>query len=67
MNESDNRILSQEKSAFGWKPISERRLDSLRYHAVGKAVTPQVAEWMAARIANALRNANSTMLRESAA
>ena len=25
-------------------------LDSLRYHALGNAVTPQVAEWLAERI-----------------
>jgi len=34
-------------------------LDSTRYRAVGNAVTPQVAEWVAKRLAAALRKANS--------
>lgn len=31
-----------------------KRIDSLRYHAVGNAVTPQVAEWVGRRLANVM-------------
>jgi DNA (cytosine-5)-methyltransferase 1 len=29
---------------------NENKLESLRYHAVGNSVTPQVAEWLGRRI-----------------
>ena len=38
-------------------PIKEneaKRIDSLRYHAVGNAVTPTVAEWVGRRLADAM-------------
>lgn len=34
--------------------ISSDKLDSLRYHAVGNAVTPQVAEWLGKRLVRTL-------------
>jgi DNA (cytosine-5)-methyltransferase 1 len=45
--------------------LSEDRIDSLRYHAVGNAVTPQVAEWVARRLATTLRKADRQDLRQS--
>jgi DNA (cytosine-5)-methyltransferase 1 len=35
--------------------FSEYDLDSLRYHALGNAVTPPVAEWLANRIKSYLK------------
>lgn len=40
-------------------------VDSLRYHALGNAVTPPVAEWIAGRIANYLINADKAVLESS--
>ena len=31
-----------------------KRIDSLRYHAIGNAVTPPVAEWVGTRLAMVL-------------
>jgi len=36
------------------KAVGTDKLDSLRYHAVGNAVTPQVAEWVGRRLAEVL-------------
>lgn len=38
--------------------IAADKLDSLRYHAVGNAVTPQVAEWLGHRLNRVLSKAN---------
>lgn len=40
---------------FGWTALSAGKfrdddLDSLRYHALGNAVTPPVAEWLGHRV-----------------
>lgn len=48
----------------GWtlnKSLDENKydVDSLRYHALGNAVTPPVAEWLAQRVANYLVAATS--------
>jgi len=32
------------------------RIDSLRYHAVGNAVTPRVAEWVGHRLMSVMRS-----------
>lgn len=37
--------------------IAANKIDSLRYHAVGNAVTPQVAEWLGHRLVRVLRMA----------
>lgn len=42
----------------GWTDVptvGKEDSDSLRYHAIGNSVTPQVAEWLGERIANYLR------------
>jgi DNA (cytosine-5)-methyltransferase 1 len=36
----------------------------LRYHAVGNAVTPQVVEWVARRLAAVLRKADREAMRD---
>jgi DNA (cytosine-5)-methyltransferase 1 len=41
------------------------RIDSLRYHAVGNAVTPPVAEWVGRRLMAVLKSNDQTLLRES--
>lgn len=41
------------------------RIDSLRYHAVGNAVTPPVAEWVGARLAEVLKRQDRDSLRTS--
>jgi DNA (cytosine-5)-methyltransferase 1 len=35
--------------------IASDKLDSLRYHAIGNAVTPQVSEWIARRLVRVLK------------
>ena len=40
------------------------RLDSLRYHAVGNAVTPPVAEWVGQRLGAVLRAKDLTNVRK---
>jgi DNA (cytosine-5)-methyltransferase 1 len=42
------------------------RIDSLRYHAVGNAVTPPVAEWVGRRLAKVMRAQDLQQLREGA-
>ena len=42
------------------------RIDSLRYHAVGNAVTPPVAEWVGRRLAKVMREQDLQQLREGA-
>ena len=42
------------------------RLDSLRYHAVGNAVTPQVAEWVGRRLAAVLAKVDHEATRQTA-
>lgn len=37
------------------KGLGQDKIDSLRYHAVGNAVTPQVAEWLGRRLVKVLR------------
>jgi DNA (cytosine-5)-methyltransferase 1 len=39
---------------FGFDERQSDRIDSLRYHAVGNAVTPPVAEWVGARLKRVL-------------
>lgn len=41
------------------------RIDSLRYHAVGNAVTPPVAEWVGKRLIIVLRQQDQDVLRSS--
>jgi len=41
------------------------RIDSLRYHGVGNAVTPPVAEWVGSRLMAVLRAQEQETLRES--
>ena len=41
------------------------RIDSLRYHAVGNAVTPQVAEWLGRRLAAVLHASQIKTLRKT--
>lgn len=43
------------------------KIDSLRYHAVGNAVTPQVAEWLGKRLAAALEKTRVEIPRQEAA
>lgn len=40
------------------------RIDSLRYHAVGNAVTPPVAEWVGRRLARVMRDQDLDTLQE---
>jgi DNA (cytosine-5)-methyltransferase 1 len=51
------------------KPIgadrNSDRIDSLRYHAVGNAVTPPVAEWVGRRLASVLAQQDMNLLKES--
>ena len=42
--------------ARGWQAD---RIDSLRYHAIGNAVTPPVAEWVGLRLADVMARADS--------
>jgi DNA (cytosine-5)-methyltransferase 1 len=44
--------------------LNAERIDSLRYHAVGNAVTPQVAEWVAIRVAAVLQKADRAAVRD---
>lgn len=46
--------------------LSADKLDSLRYHAVGNAVTPQVAEWVGERLAAVMASADSAARLRSA-
>ena len=41
------------------------RIDSLRYHAVGNAVTPPVAEWVGQRLATVMGAQDLELLREA--
>lgn len=41
------------------------RIESKRYHAIGNSVTPQVAEWVARRLAVVLDRKDQAMLRDS--
>jgi DNA (cytosine-5)-methyltransferase 1 len=41
------------------------RIDSLRYHAVGNAVTPPVAEWVGRRLVSVMTEQDQASLRES--
>lgn len=41
------------------------RIDSLRYHAVGNAVTPPVAEWVGQRLMSVMRARDTDALRSS--
>lgn len=43
------------------------RIDSLRYHAVGNAVTPPVAEWVGRRMATVMQARDLELLRETSA
>ena len=43
------------------------RIDSLRYHAVGNAVTPPVAEWVGRRLMSVLRSQEQDVLQTSVA
>ena len=45
----DNWTLPEDVDSKG-----VRQLDSLRYHAVGNAVTPQVAKWVGSRLASVM-------------
>jgi DNA (cytosine-5)-methyltransferase 1 len=47
--------------------FAANRIDSLRYHAVGNAVTPHVAEWLGRRLAAVLTRRSSDQLRGSTA
>ncbi|MED5549603.1 MAG: DNA (cytosine-5-)-methyltransferase [Pseudomonadota bacterium] len=42
------------------------RIDSLRYHAIGNAVTPPVAEWVGARLMGVMREQDVEFVRGSA-
>ncbi|QRY67963.1 DNA (cytosine-5-)-methyltransferase [Ensifer sp. PDNC004] len=41
------------------------KIDSLRYHAVGNAVTPPVAQWVGERLMKVMREQEQTVLRSS--
>jgi len=43
------------------------RIDSLRYHAVGNAVTPPVAEWVGRRLMAVMQAQDTALLRETIA
>lgn len=43
------------------------RIDSLRYHAVGNAVTPPVAEWVGRRLMSVLSSQDQEVLQASVA
>lgn len=43
------------------------RIDSLRYHAVGNAVSPPVAEWVGRRLMAVMRAQDTALLRETIA
>lgn len=47
------------------KEIQNDRIDSLRYHAVGNAVTPPVAEWVGSRLSAVLTEQDQQRLRSS--
>ena len=44
---------------------AEARLDSLRYHAVGNAVSPPVAEWVGERLHSLMKAQDSELLKRS--
>lgn len=46
-------------------PRQSDRVDSLRYHAVGNAVTPPVAEWVGRRLTDVLRRQDQEALQAS--
>lgn len=46
-----------------YDPSQSDRIDSLRYHAVGNAVTPPVARWVGDRLASVLLARDTEMLR----
>jgi len=43
------------------------RIDSLRYHAVGNAVTPPVAEWVGGRVMSVMRAQDQEFLQTAVA
>ena len=47
--------------------LQTERIDSLRYHAVGNAVTPPVAEWVGTRLATVMARQDLEFIRKSAA
>lgn len=49
----------------GFDEKQSDRIDSLRYHAVGNAVTPPVAEWVGRRLQEVLQRQDSATLRQS--
>jgi DNA (cytosine-5)-methyltransferase 1 len=49
----------------GFDEKQSDRIDSLRYHAVGNAVTPPVAEWVGHRLRDVLQRQDQDALRES--
>jgi DNA (cytosine-5)-methyltransferase 1 len=49
----------------GFDERQSDRIDSLRYHAVGNAVTPPVAEWVGARLAKVLAQQDHETLSSS--
>lgn len=46
--------------------LAADKIDSLRYHAIGNAVTPQVAEWLGGRLATVLTKGKLDTLRKTA-
>ncbi len=50
---------------LGFDELQSDRIDSLRYHAVGNAVTPPVAEWVGKRLARVLVEQDIEMLSAS--
>jgi DNA (cytosine-5)-methyltransferase 1 len=49
----------------GFDERQSDRIDSLRYHAVGNAVTPPVAEWVGSRLARVMEKQNQELLSSS--
>ena len=46
----------------GFDERQSDRIDSLRYHAVGNAVTPPVAEWVGTRLAQVMKQQDLSIL-----
>jgi DNA (cytosine-5)-methyltransferase 1 len=49
----------------GFDAKQSDRIDSLRYHAVGNAVTPPVAEWVGRRLQEVMQRQDRDTLRHS--